>query len=81
MKDRLRAKLDLKKQQEYELKMSNENSNHLIYRPMDGERAEMSTIKEAEYDVDAIVASIAAVGEQPSNPNTSNQKKKNKKKK
>jgi len=82
MKDRLRAKLDLKKQQEYELKMSNENSNHLIYRPIDGERAEMSTIKEPEYDVDAIVASIAAVGEQPSkNTNTSNQKKKNKKKK
>ena len=78
MKDRLRAKLDLKRQQEYELKQMAENTNNFIYRPLDGEKAEMSMIKE-EMDIDAIVASIEAVGEKTNIP--SNPKKKNKKKK
>jgi len=82
MKDRLRAKLEQKKQQEFELKASAESANHYIYRPIDGEKAETSIIPppETEYDLDAIVASIEAVGEKT--PKTSsNQKKKNKKKK
>ena len=80
MKDRLRAKLDLKRQQEYELKQATEN---FIYRPLDGEKAEMSMIPnpKEEMDIDAIVASIEAVGEKTNNIPPSNPKKKNKKKK
>ena len=79
MKDRLRAKLDMKRQQEFELKQAAENVNNLIYRPLDGEKAEMSMIPKEEMDIDAIVASIEAVGEKPKKTqNKKNNKKKNK---
>ena len=77
IKDRLRAKLEQKKQQDFELKQMAENVNNLIYRPLDGEKAEKSMIP--EYNIDDIVASIEAVGEK--NPVVSDKKKKNKKKK
>jgi hypothetical protein len=79
MKDRLRAKLDMKRQQEFELKQAAENVNNFIYRPLDGEKAEMSMIPKEEMDIDAIVASIEAVGEKPKKTqNKKNNKKKNK---
>lgn len=78
IKDRLRAKLEQKKQQDYELKQLSENVNNLVYRPLDGGIAEKSMIP-PEYDIDNIVASIEAVGDN-SKPNV-DKKKKNKKKK
>jgi hypothetical protein len=80
IKDRLRAKLEQKKQQDFELKQLAENVNNLVYRPLDGEKAEKSVIPPtSEYNIDDIVASIEAVGEK--NPVVSDKKKKNKKKK
>ena len=82
IKERLRAKMEMKKQQDYELKVNSERDNHLTYTPLNMEKAEKSNIPEPEYDLDAIVASIEAVGEKTvQNPNPSNPKKKNKKKK
>ena len=79
MKDRLRAKLDMKRQQEFELKQAAENTNNFIYRPLDGEKVEMSMLPKEEMDIDAIVASIEAVGEKPKKTqNKKNNKKKNK---
>jgi hypothetical protein len=77
IKDRLRAKLEQKKQQDFELKQLADSVNNLVYRPLDGEKAEKTMIPPAEYDIDSIVASIEAVGEK----STDNKKKKNKKKK
>ena len=77
IKDRLRAKLEQKKQQDFELKQLSDSVNNLVYRPLDGEKAEKTMIPPAEYDIDSIVASIEAVGEK----STDNKKKKNKKKK
>jgi hypothetical protein len=77
IKDRLRAKLDEKKQQDFILKASSENQDHLIYQPLDGEKAEMSMIPPPAYDIDAIVAEIEAVGEKkPSQKKKNNKKKK-----
>jgi hypothetical protein len=83
IKDRLRAKMEMKKQQEFELKQSTEDANHLSYKPIGAEKAEKSNIPPIEDDIDTIVASIEAVGEKSTkniNPQN-NQKKKNKKKK
>jgi len=79
IKDRLRAKMEAKKQQEFELKQSTEDANHLSYKPIGAEKAEKSSIPPVEDDIDAIVASIEAVGQKTNPP--MNQKKKNKKKK
>ena len=79
IKDRLRAKLEQKRQQEFELKQASENTNNFIYRPLDGEKAEMSMIPKEEMNIDEIVASIEAVGEKPKKTqNKKNNKKKNK---
>ena len=77
IKDRLRAKMEAKKQQEFELKQSTEDANQLSYKPIGAEKAEKSSIP--PDDIDAIVASIEAVGQKTNPP--INQKKKNKKKK
>ena len=78
-KDRLRAKLEQKKQQkEFELK--NVSSDHLVYRPLDGEKAEKSVLPPLE-DLDALAASIEAVGEKSDSAPKKNNNKKNKKKK
>jgi len=79
IKDRLRAKMEQRKQQEFELKQTAENVNRLIYRPLDGEKAEMTP--QPEMSIDEIVASIEAVGEKKNTNPNQNQKKKNKKKK
>jgi hypothetical protein len=79
IKDRLRAKMEMKRQQEYELKLNTENQNHLIYTPLNSEKAERSNIPPPEeYDIDAIAASIEAAGKKV---DTNTPKKKNKKKK
>jgi hypothetical protein len=78
-KDRLRAKLEQKKQQkEFELK--NVSSDHLVYRPLDGEKAEKSALPPLE-DLDALAASIEAVGEKSDSAPKKSNNKKNKKKK
>jgi hypothetical protein len=59
------------------LKQLADSVNNLVYRPLDGEKAEKTMIPPSEYDIDSIVASIEAVGEK----STDNKKKKNKKKK
>jgi hypothetical protein len=73
IKERLRAKMEQKKQAEFELKQT-ENPNHIIYTPLNAEKAEKSK-KEEMDEIDAIVASIEAVGEK-----TKNKKKKKGKK-
>ena len=77
IKDRLREKLAQKKQQEFELKEAADNQDHFIYRPIDGEKAEMSMIPPPTYDIDAIVADIEAAGDKkPSQKKKNNKKKK-----
>lgn len=77
IKDRLREKLAQKKQQEFELKAAADNQDHFIYRPIDGEKAEMSMIPPPTYDIDAIVAEIEAAGDKkPSQKKKNNKKKK-----
>lgn len=77
IKDRLRAKLEQKKQEAFELKTAADNQDHLIYRPLDGEKAEMSMIPPPPvYDIDAIVAEIEATGEKKPNKKKNNKKKK-----
>jgi len=73
IKDRLRAKLEQKKQNDFELKAAVDNQDHLVYRPLDGEKAEMSMIPPV-YDIDAIAAEIEATGEKK--PKKKNNKKK-----
>jgi hypothetical protein len=73
IKERLRAKMEQKKQAEFELKQT-ENPNHIIYTPLNAEKAEKSK-KEEMDEIDAIVASIEGVGEK-----TKNKKKKKGKK-
>jgi hypothetical protein len=85
-KERLRSKLEQKKQAEYTLHTSN-NPEHLVYRPNNSELPSKSaipvpvpSISDKEYDIDKIVAEIEAAGEK-TKVTTGDQNKKKKKKK
>jgi hypothetical protein len=81
IKDRMRAKLEKKKQAEaeYTLQSVNNKDNNLVYRPNDAEAPVRSSIAAAApmEDLDALAASIEAVGEKTV-PTASANKKKNK---
>ena len=84
-KERLRAKVEKRKQENYVLKQT-QDPNHFVYTPMNAEMQQRSGIKPVtqnttQEELDDLVAKIEGTGPKPSNPTPSNKKKKNKKKK
>jgi hypothetical protein len=75
-KDRIRAKLEKKKQENFVLE-STEDPNHKVYRPLDGEKAEKTVLSDEQLN--KLIEDIGDIG--PSQAKTAPKKKKKKAKK
>lgn len=81
MKDRLRAKIEKKKQDGNFILESKEAPGNYVYRPLDGEKQEKSSIAMTDEQINKIAEEIGDISTEPSKPKKASGKKKNAKKK